>query len=235
MDYETKILLHRFVEEVEKLNSPDWWVITLTIVNIVAFILVAISQFKQQKQQTKLQESQIKIQEYNLYRQLYSIIKKSNDNIDIFLSTIYNYFSNPLYRIDNKLLYRLEQQLKQVEKELRESLIDFELKISKKEFDVSSYIELIAEMNVISQLFRAMETTGSIAFVQNDKYAQDFFENKKIDDNNIVNELLERITDEGSKKAITMILNRYIFKKNELIAMNIADKIKKRVILVNAI
>ena len=46
----------QLVEAVEKLNGPDWGMIILTTINIVAFILVAYAQLKQQKYQTKLQE-----------------------------------------------------------------------------------------------------------------------------------------------------------------------------------
>ena len=31
MDYESKILLNRLVDKVEKLNSPDWWDIGITV------------------------------------------------------------------------------------------------------------------------------------------------------------------------------------------------------------
>ena len=236
MDNETKILLNRLIEEVEKLNSPDWWIIGITIVNALIMVWLGWRQYKLQLQQTKIQKSQLKVQEYNVYRQLYSIIKKSNEVIENQLNIIYNYFSNPLYRIpDDKLLYKKEQQLKQLEKDLYECSIDFELKISKKEFDVSNYMEIIAEMNEISQLFRVMEITGGIAFVKNDKYAQVFFENKKIDDENLVNALLEQITDDDSQKATAMILGKYISQKKEILAMNIADKIKERIILENDI
>lgn len=233
MDYETKILLNKLVEAVD---SPDWWAIALAISNFIAVVIIAYMQIRIQKQQTQIQKSQLKVQEYNVYRQLYSIIKKSNEAIENQLSIIYNYFSNPLYRIpDYKVLYKQEQQLKQLEKDLYECSIDFELKISKKEFEISNYMRIIAEMNEISQLFRTMEITGGIAFVQNDKYAQAFFENKKIDDENLVNALLEQITNEDSQKATAMILDKYISKKKEILAMNIADKIKERIILENDI
>lgn len=55
MDYETKIYLDKFIEAIEELNSPDWWTIILTIINIAAFIFVAITQIRLQKQQKAMQ------------------------------------------------------------------------------------------------------------------------------------------------------------------------------------
>lgn len=55
MDYEIRLLLNKLVVAIDELNSPDWWIIVLTTINIVAFILVAITQIRQQKQQTRLQ------------------------------------------------------------------------------------------------------------------------------------------------------------------------------------
>ena len=75
MDYETQIQLNKLVEGIdgvsgqlerlaENASSPDWWIIILTLINIGAFIFVACTQIKQQKQQIKLQEQQAKAQEY---------------------------------------------------------------------------------------------------------------------------------------------------------------------------
>ena len=53
MDYESKILLNRLVEEVEKLNEPDWWVIGITIVNAAFMAWLGWRQYKLQQKQTK--------------------------------------------------------------------------------------------------------------------------------------------------------------------------------------
>ena len=53
MDYEANILLHRLVEEVEKLNEPDWWVIGITVVNALIMVWLAWRQYQLQKQQVK--------------------------------------------------------------------------------------------------------------------------------------------------------------------------------------
>ena len=48
MDYETKILLYRLVEEVEQLNEPDSWIIGITVVNALIMAWLACRQYKQQ-------------------------------------------------------------------------------------------------------------------------------------------------------------------------------------------
>ena len=90
MDYEIKILLNKLVLAIDKFDSPDWWIIILTAINIVAFILVAVTQIKQQQQQTKLQVQQTKAEEYEIYRKLYRSIKLSNTIIDSFVIDIWN-------------------------------------------------------------------------------------------------------------------------------------------------
>ncbi|MBQ8735954.1 MAG: hypothetical protein IJY75_08300 [Bacteroidaceae bacterium] len=78
MDYEIKILLNRLAEEVEKLNSPDWWIIGITVVNALIMIWLGWRQDKLQQRQTELQKQQILQQEYEIYSQLYKLVKKAN-------------------------------------------------------------------------------------------------------------------------------------------------------------
>ena len=81
MDYETKILLNRLVDEVEKLNSPDWWVIGITVVNALVVAWLAWRQYQLQKQQ-------VKFQEYEMYKELYLFVKDIYDISNSFLSNI---------------------------------------------------------------------------------------------------------------------------------------------------
>ena len=60
MDYEIKIYLDNLIEAVEKLNSPDWWTIGITIVNALIMIWLGWKQYKLQKEQSKSQEYAIK-------------------------------------------------------------------------------------------------------------------------------------------------------------------------------
>lgn len=102
MDYESKILLNRLVDEVEKLNSPDWCTIIITsiitIINAGFMAWLGWRQYKlqqrqtklqeqqilQQEQQTKLQEQQILQQEYEIYSKLYKLVKRADVEIEHF-------------------------------------------------------------------------------------------------------------------------------------------------------
>ena len=88
MDYESKILLNRLVDEVEKLNSPDWWVIGITFVNALIMVWLGWKQYKLQQRQTKLQEQQILQQEYEIYSKLYKLVKRADVEIEHFLGEI---------------------------------------------------------------------------------------------------------------------------------------------------
>lgn len=69
MDYETKIYLEKLIEAVDKLNSPDWWTISLTIINTIAVIIIACVQIRIQIKQNKLAR-------YNENIELYNNVKK---------------------------------------------------------------------------------------------------------------------------------------------------------------
>lgn len=69
MDYETKIYLDKLIEAVDKLNSPDWWTISLTIINTIAVIIIACVQIRIQIKQNKLAR-------YNENIELYNNVKK---------------------------------------------------------------------------------------------------------------------------------------------------------------
>ena len=82
MDYESKILLNRLVDEVEKLNSPDWWVIGITVVNALIMAWLGWRQYKLQQQQTK-------IQEHEVYKSLYSLINSIHNTSRSFVNSLF--------------------------------------------------------------------------------------------------------------------------------------------------
>lgn len=121
MDYETKILLNRLVDEVEKLNSPDWWVIGITVVNALIMAWLGWRQFQLQKRQTKQQG-------YELYRKLYVVIDNINILSNRLLNRIYEYLTIPLYSdTENNCLKYLLERINLCDKQFAESLIDFKI------------------------------------------------------------------------------------------------------------
>lgn len=117
MDYESKILLHRLVEEVEKLNSPDWWVIGITVVNAVLMLWLGWRQFKLQKQQTK-------IQEYELYRRMYNCVNS--------IYTIAYGIAIPVYvglsKCDKIYWENFKKEILELNKEIKDISVDLSLK-----------------------------------------------------------------------------------------------------------
>ena len=145
----------QLVEAVEKLNGPDWGMIILTTINIVAFILVAYAQLKQQKYQTKLQEQQNKQQEYELYRRIYSQVFE----LDFFNKTI-------LFRIAAILICNEEKSLRlklvddiinehdALSKRFAEWTIDIELKQCGEGLDVKYYYDAYQASKTILQMVK---------------------------------------------------------------------------------
>ena len=99
MDYETKILLNRLVEEVEKLNEPDWWVIGITVVSIIISGILSYLLFRLTKklgeQQNTLQQNNLRIQMHQKYFEIYDalcndwqMIKSLNHKFDSVLKGV---------------------------------------------------------------------------------------------------------------------------------------------------
>ena len=145
MDYETKLILRDLIEAIEKLDNPDWWTIILTIINIAAFIFVAITQIMLQKQQTKLQEQQTKSQEYDLYRGLYRLFWKIHNIADSLVFKIYTNIA-----IGGVSIYtwaKLREEIELLQNELDEKSIDVQLKFPDDIYRCAQYKFLLSLMS----------------------------------------------------------------------------------------
>lgn len=80
MDYESKILLNRLIDEVEQLNEPDWWVIGITVVSIIISGILSYLLFRLTKklgeQQNTLQQNNLRIQMHQKYFEIYDALCK---------------------------------------------------------------------------------------------------------------------------------------------------------------
>ena len=147
MDYESKILLNRLVDEVEKLNSPDWWVVGITVVNALIMAWLGWRQYKLQKQQTKLQEQQVLQQEYDIYSKLYKLVKRADAEIEHFLDEIIGTLGVvPWRRADDGFLKQILDDVEQLQKDLEQNAIDFEIKFTKDFFDLDGYRNILGFM-----------------------------------------------------------------------------------------
>ena len=167
MDHETKILLNRLVDEVEKLNSPDWWVVGITVVNALIMAWLGWRQYKLQKQQTKLQEQQVLQQEYDIYSKLYKLVKRADVEIEHFLGEIVESLGViRSKRADNGFLKLKLDYIEQLCKDLEQNAIDFEIKFTKDFFDLDGYRNILG--------FMAYNLKSLVKMVEEKKMHYDF-------------------------------------------------------------
>lgn len=215
MNYETKIYLDKLIEAVEDPSSPDWWMVALTAISTIAVIAIAFVQIRIQRQQTKAQE-------FAIYKPMFAVIEDTNEITSVLLNKIYNYFSDSVYRvIDEKFLYSLKEYYIELEKRLKDSRHDFKLKLPNGSYNVDAYLKLITYSIDMMQLFYSMDIDGDIILIEEDKRIH---AEKTTDE--IVDAIIDRISNDGLKVAVRKILNEFLEIKKETMALNIAGKIK---------
>ena len=213
MDYETNILLNTLIEAVEKLNSPDWWIIVLTVVNIGAFVFVAWTQIKIQKQQTKLQERQTKAQEYEVYKRLYILINKINLQIENLIFTVFTFYIPERDSQSNPFLEYIDNASDLFD-EFTQNIVDFELKFPNEKVILKNYQLMLMDMVGIFKMFQSMLT-------QEKQLRQTITLDEKAsldcligDDAKRVEVLLSHIPHEGRKASMTYNLQGFLEKKD---------------------
>ena len=211
----------QLVEAVEKLNGPDWWMIVLTTINIVAFILVAYAQLKQQKYQTKLQEEQIQQQEYELYRRMYTqVFEMDFFNKTILLRIVAILVSNEDNKLRLKLIDDIWREYEKRSEEFTQCTLDMELKKCGEGIDAKYYFNALQASRKVIQLFKYFIQNNLLSFEPSLAY------NPQIDNHDTPPEVF-----------IDMILRIYKGRnphilKNELLAYaSIVDKTKQTQLL----
>lgn len=216
MDYETKILLNNLIDEVGRLNDPDWWVIGITIVNALIMAWLGWRQYK-------LQQRQVRQQEYGVYRQLYVVLENVESLSGHLLNRIYEYFSLPLY--GKNFLEHLLEQINLCDKQLNQSSIDFRLWISYNEIDVLYYNEMVYSMRLLVQFLQRMEDEKVMVHI--DDYSNRAAMNTTYGDYvQIIIEILKRVKDDSYKKALETELNTYVKTRNYLVNRKYLEKIE---------
>lgn len=182
MDYETKILLNNLIDEVERLNDPDWWVIVLTVINTIAVVVIAFIQIKIQIQQTKLQKRQTEAEEYDFYRKLTHTIKEIHYEIKHVMYEFYYYLNNQIPIQENYDYWSLTiKKFNELRHQLDEYEIDVELKFSKKGFiNIESYKSTVSSTLffciLCKSLFLENKITRVIPFIEMKKPYEDSVE-----------------------------------------------------------
>lgn len=215
MDYESKILLNRLVDEVEKLNSPDWWVIGITVVNALIVAWLAWRQYQLQKQQ-------VKFQEYEIYKELYLFVKDIYDISNSFLSDICRIFSDKFYK-DNELdsLKNIANNLNKLFAKYEKYNKEIELKTNITSLQMMNYYLLLDEMYVI--LFDLKEGIEKGHIIKEER-------NNRIKYDESVNYILG-IVDEPLKQKIQKNLLSFNKTLNRVRSYKILETLKKHCVL----
>lgn len=227
MDNETKIYLDNLIEAVEKLDSPDWWIIILTIVNIGAFVFVAITQIKLQKQQTKLQEQQKKAQEYDTYRLLYALIKESNWYIKSFIRSLYSsiIYSRSIEEIRDEL-EDMQKRLYGMENRLMQQIIDFELKLPNGETIIKEYQSVLLLAGNISGYLSRIISKDEGDVLKKSEIENDYSMTYILHDEFVMkNAIVARIYKEENDTFLERRLDSFLKKRDDLIEKKYIDAI----------
>lgn len=227
MDYETKIYLDKLVEAIEKPDGPDWWMIVLTVINIVAFVVVAWTQIKIQKHQTNLQEQQKKVQEYDTYRLLYALIKESNWYIKSFIHSLYSsiIYSRSIEEIRDEL-ENMQKRLYGMENRLMQQIIDFELKLPNGETIVRDYQSVLLHAGNISGYISRIISKDDDSILKKSKIEHDHTMTYILRDEFVMkNAIVARINKKGKAVFLERRLDILLKHRDDLIEKEYIDTI----------
>ena len=227
MTDETKILFEQLIEAI---NSPDWWVIGITIVNAGIMVWLGWEQYRLQQQQTKLQKQQTIAQqrqtealEYEIYRRLYVLLSNANAEIEGFVRNILDSYWEANYNIDKDYLCRKKSEIDKLKEDLKEGEIDCKLKFSKDILDIEGYINILGVMsNIIFKTIRSINC-DEVSFYQ---MLQIECEQGK-DDEAFVNEIIARIKNKNTALILRRNFKEFIEQKG---ALNINDKLLNEIL-----
>ena len=220
MDYESKILLNNIVVAIEKLDSPDWGMIILTFINIIAFLYVAYTQNKILKRQTKMQE-------HDMYKNLYSLIYYIHDMGDSVICNIAIVLKNYCCGYDKefciKYLEKKQKGIDDLTQKFYDHKIDLELKakIQNKEF-ISYESYLMIASGLINDF---------VYFLKNKMIKSlEIDENQTFNDEEFIDYILTNI-EESKRIKLKQQINLYMTYKSRIAGYKILASLKEHCIL----
>lgn len=140
--------MKELIEAVEQLNRPEWWSVGATI---VAAIVAAWITYKLGKRQNELQEQQIRAQEYEVRKRLYLLLTNANREIDNFIEELDWLLWQPWHNSNEDALNRKKTHIDKLFNDLRDSYVDYELKLSKETFNKDGYLSILNLMSRVLQ------------------------------------------------------------------------------------
>lgn len=217
MDYESKILLNRLVEAID---SPDWWIIALTIINTIAVIGIAYMQIRIQRQQTKMQEHKMYKDLYSLLSSIHGIGGSTIHNIALVLK---NYCSNIDQEFCIKYLEKKKLEIYDLTLKLYEHKIDLELKANIREIEYINYESFLCAASYLIDDF---------VFLMKDNEIQSFYidNNQRYNEKELIDIILANI--ENTKRAdLKRKFDFYMNLKGRIAGYNLLASLKKHCIL----
>lgn len=205
MDYEPKILK----ELVESVNSPDWWAISITVVNALIMVWLGVKQYK-------LQQQQKKVQEYEVYRTLYAMIMESDWCIGSYLLNVYRIiaWSKTKENITDEL-EDMQKRIYQMERRLMQHIIDFELKLPNGETIVREYQRTLLQAANICGFIIRVSTKG--IELQETVIEQEYTQSAILENEIIIKSVIvSRIKNDESAKLLEKHLNMLVRYKDKL-------------------
>jgi len=161
MTPETEIM-KELIEAVEQLNRPEWWSVGATIVAAIVAACITNKlgkrqnelqqqQLKIQERQNDLQEQQVRAQEYEVRKRLYLLLTNANREIDNFIEELDLLLYQPWHNSNEDGLNRKKAHIDKLFNDLRDSYVDYELKLSKETFNKDGYLNILNLMSRVLQ------------------------------------------------------------------------------------
>ena len=218
MDYETKIYFDNLIEAVEKLDSPDWWAIGITVVNALIMIWLGWKQYTLQKQQTNAQE-------FSTYRDLYNVIKEANFQIDNFLANLWKAEWKPTYQFDANFLKDRYDELSNLCRMLNDNITDYELKFSKDFIDINGYHSISQLMLRVYRDMSRLASENKIIYIEG---MQRIFYNQDNEDEAFIDAVSRQFVNEGISRYIKSNLESFVRERDNVRNNNVLEKIRER-------
>lgn len=218
MDYETKIYIDNLIEAVEKLDSPDWWAIGITVVNALIMIWLGWKQYTLQKQQTNAQE-------FSTYRDLYNVIKEANFQIDNFLANLWKAEWRPTYQFDANFIKDRYDELSNLCRMLNDNITDYELKFSKDFIDINGYHSISQLMLRVYRDMSRLASENKIIYIEG---MQRIFYNQDNEDEAYIDAVSRQFVNEGIRQYIKSNLESFVRERDNVRNNNVLEKIRER-------
>lgn len=217
MDYETKILLNRFVEAV---GNPDWY--TIIITSVITIINASIMLWLGWKQY-KLQQKQVKLEEYDLYRQMYNCINAIHINTTGFTLLVYWGFAE----INSEHWNERKKEIALWMKSIDDLSVDFQLKFPEEIDLLYKYKVLISLMSMLITQAEAITKEGLLNKQCNQ--INETVNDIKKTEKELLSMIASRIVDGENKNEFINTINDFLLFRKSVFESNILDKIKKRI------